>query len=63
MPVTRMGPWCSRCGLRPAITDGLCRPCECLLRAFGLAPVGELSAEEEFDAELNQALRRWSEAA
>lgn len=34
MPVIRVGDYCSRCLVRPAIHDGICRPCEELRRCF-----------------------------
>lgn len=34
MPVKRVGDWCASCLVRPALHDGLCRPCEELERCF-----------------------------
>lgn len=41
MPVVRVGLFCGRCGVRPALWDGRCGPCWMLLRAFGRLPVVE----------------------
>jgi hypothetical protein len=49
VPVIRVGPWCDRCGRRPARDYGICRACELLKRAFG------------WDPEWEAKVRRWLE--
>lgn len=35
VPVTRVGPYCERCGERPIWLDGLCSACSRLLKLTG----------------------------
>jgi hypothetical protein len=51
VPVIWVGPWCSRCGRRPACDYGLCRACELLKRAFGWDPEWEAMVRRLLDDE------------
>lgn len=60
-PILRVGPFCERCGVRPAEPGGICRACELLLGAFGRTWDGP---DAERDGALDDdQIRRWLDAA
>jgi hypothetical protein len=63
MPVTRVGDWCQRCGIRAAQPVlGVCRPCELLTTAFGHPPVGVVVLDYRSTA-FSLELNRWRQEA
>lgn len=59
MPVRRVGDYCASCLIRPALHDGLCRPCEELERCFpGSRRDVEPLTELEVDLTISLMTRR-----
>jgi hypothetical protein len=63
MSVRVVGAWCIECGMRPALSHGICSACDRLTRTFGPRGVERIPVLSVSDPGFEEELRRWREGS